>query len=187
MGLHPDIDAAVEQAIATLRGLAASVTDMAFPNVDTYAVIAGEIYAYHAALIADPARRALYQPLTRERILRDATTSTTAYIEARRQLILGRRNVAAVFADVDVLVTPTAMGPPVRVDETPEEFSLIRNTVPFNSYGLPTISVPCGFTRAGLPIGLQITGPRLGEARVLALAHAYEQATDWHLREPPLR
>jgi aspartyl-tRNA(Asn)/glutamyl-tRNA(Gln) amidotransferase subunit A len=92
-----------------------------------------------------------------------------------------------VFANVDVLVTPTTMVPPVRVDETPEEFSLIRNTVPFNSYGLPTISVPCGFTRAGLPIGLQITGPRLGEARVLALAHAYEQATDWHLREPPLR
>jgi Asp-tRNA(Asn)/Glu-tRNA(Gln) amidotransferase A subunit family amidase len=124
-------------------------------------------------------------------VLRDGTTPATAYIEARRQMILARRDVADVFDTVDVLVTPTAMGPPARVDaspeDSPEEFSLIRNTVPFNSYGLPTISVPCGFTRAGLPIGLQITGPRLGEARVLALAHAYEQATDWHLREPPLR
>ena len=66
------------------------------------------------------------------------------------------------------------------------EGSLIRNTLPFNVFGIPAISVPCGFTRAGLPIGMQIIGPRLGEARVLALAHAYEQATDWHRREPPL-
>jgi aspartyl-tRNA(Asn)/glutamyl-tRNA(Gln) amidotransferase subunit A len=66
------------------------------------------------------------------------------------------------------------------------EPSLIRNTLPFNVFGIPAISVPCGFNRVGLPIGLQIIGPRLGEARVLALAHAYEQATDWHRREPPL-
>jgi aspartyl-tRNA(Asn)/glutamyl-tRNA(Gln) amidotransferase subunit A len=191
MGLDPEVDVAVEQAVATLRGLTASVTNVAFPLVDTYAVIAGEIYAYHAALVADPARRALYQPVTLDRILRDGTTPTTAYIEARRQMLLARRNVAGLFAAVDVLVTPTSMGPAGRVDAAlaaaPEEFSMIRNTVPFNSLGLPTISVPCGFTRAGLPIGLQITGPRLGEARVLALAHAYERATDWHLREPPLR
>jgi aspartyl-tRNA(Asn)/glutamyl-tRNA(Gln) amidotransferase subunit A len=64
---------------------------------------------------------------------------------------------------------------------------MIRNTLPFNVFGLPTISVPCGFTRAGLPIGLQISAPRLGEARVLALAHAYQQATDWQQREPSLR
>lgn len=60
------------------------------------------------------------------------------------------------------------------------------NTLPFNVFGIPTISVPCGFTRGGLPIGLQISGPPLGEAPVLALAHAYEQATEWHLREPSL-
>jgi aspartyl-tRNA(Asn)/glutamyl-tRNA(Gln) amidotransferase subunit A len=66
------------------------------------------------------------------------------------------------------------------------EGSLIRNTLPFNVLGIPAISVPCGFTRAGLPIGMQIIGPRLGEARVLALAHAYEQATEWQRREPPI-
>ena len=63
---------------------------------------------------------------------------------------------------------------------------LARNTSPFNSYGIPAISVPCGFSREGLPIGLQISGPALGEVDVLALAHAYEQATDWHERTPPL-
>ena len=82
------------------------------------------------------------------------------------------------------------MAPPVTIDAAlaavPNEFSMIRNTLPFNAYGLPTISVPCGFTQSGLPIGLQITGPHLGEARVLALAHAYEQATEWHRRVPTL-
>ena len=61
----------------------------------------------------------------------------------------------------------------------------MRNTAPFNLYGIPTISIPCGFSRSGLPIGLQISSPRLGELPVLALAHAYEQATDWHARQPP--
>jgi Asp-tRNA(Asn)/Glu-tRNA(Gln) amidotransferase A subunit family amidase len=60
----------------------------------------------------------------------------------------------------------------------------IRNTSPFDVYGWPTISVPCGFTQAGLPIGLQISGPLGGDAIVLRLAHAYEQATDWHTRRP---
>ena len=58
----------------------------------------------------------------------------------------------------------------------------IRNTAPFDVWGNPTISVPCGFTRQGLPIGLQISGPNGGEATVLQLARAYEQATDWHTR-----
>ena len=67
-----------------------------------------------------------------------------------------------------------------------EYFGLIRNTVPFNAYGIPAISVPCGFSREGLPIGLQISGRAHGELDVLALAHAYEQATDWHERVPRL-
>jgi aspartyl-tRNA(Asn)/glutamyl-tRNA(Gln) amidotransferase subunit A len=62
----------------------------------------------------------------------------------------------------------------------------LRNTQPFDVFGLPAISIPCGFTRDGLPIGLQITGPRFGESPVLALAHAYQQVTDWHARRPPV-
>jgi len=80
------------------------------------------------------------------------------------------------------------MAPPVAIADAlakvPDESGMIRNTLPFNVYGIPTISVPCGVTRAGLPIGLQISGPPLGEARVLALAHAYERATRWHEGEP---
>lgn len=62
-----------------------------------------------------------------------------------------------------------------------------QNTRLFNGYGLPVLSLPCGFTKSGMPIGLQICGPRFAELHVLALAHAYEQATDWHNRRPPLQ
>ena len=63
----------------------------------------------------------------------------------------------------------------------------MENTGAFNAYGIPAISVPCGFTSGGLPVGLMIAGPRFSEGKVLALAAAYERATDWHSRKPPLR
>jgi len=62
----------------------------------------------------------------------------------------------------------------------------LRNTTPFDKNGLPTISIPCGFTTKGLPIGLQISGPLGGERVVLQLANAYEQATEWHKRRPQI-
>jgi aspartyl-tRNA(Asn)/glutamyl-tRNA(Gln) amidotransferase subunit A len=97
-----------------------------------------------------------------------------------------------VFDAVDVLVTPTTPVMPSTIAnaEVPATAtgaeSSARNTAPFNIYGIPTIAVPCGFSRQGMPIGLQISGPRLGELAVLALAHAFEQATRWHLEQPPL-
>ena len=97
--------------------------------------------------------------------------------------------IGAVFSNVDLLVTPTTAVGPATIEAALRlgiELELIRNTAPFNTYGLPTISIPCGFTRSAMPIGIQITGPRFGEAKVLALAHAYEQATEWHTRPPPL-
>ena len=71
-------------------------------------------------------------------------------------------------------------------DPKPREPEVDSNCRPFDVWGIPAISVPCGFSNAGLPIGLMIAGPRFSEGRVLALAHAYEQATEWHLRKPPL-
>ena len=59
-------------------------------------------------------------------------------------------------------------------------------TYAFSLLGLPAISIPCGFTKAGLPIGLQLIGKPFDEANLLTVAHAYEQATDWHRRKPPL-
>jgi aspartyl-tRNA(Asn)/glutamyl-tRNA(Gln) amidotransferase subunit A len=95
---------------------------------------------------------------------------------------------------VDLLITPTARVPPFTIADLQadqetvraKELAMLHNTRPWNFAGLPTISVPCGFTSASLPIGMQITGPPGGEATVLRLAYAYEQATEWHKRRPIL-
>jgi aspartyl-tRNA(Asn)/glutamyl-tRNA(Gln) amidotransferase subunit A len=187
--LDPDIDAAAKRALEVLAGLTGPTRDVQIAAPDTYALLDAETHAYHAPLLADAAKRELYQPLTLRRVMGGAGVSAQVYIEQRRRMTIARNTIADVFADVDILVAPTCMNPPATIAavlaDPAAEPSLIRNTLPFNVFGIPAISVPCGFTRAGLPIGLQIVGPRLGEMRVLALAHAYEQATDWHRREPP--
>jgi aspartyl-tRNA(Asn)/glutamyl-tRNA(Gln) amidotransferase subunit A len=191
--LDPEIAAAIDAALATLKSMTRGLADLPLPAVDSFAVLGAEIYAYHAPLLADRARRELYQPQTLARIMGGAKVSSTDYIEARRRMSIARNTVDALFSEVDVLVAPTAMRMPFTVDEAvaaaranASDFELIRNTLPFNTYGVPAISVPCGFTRAGLPIGLQIVAPRFREASVLALAHAYQQATSWQRREPPI-
>ncbi len=148
-----------------------------------------EAYAYHADLLAE--KRDLYDPSTLERIERGAQVAASDYADALYQLTLVRKAIAAVFENVDVLVTPTLVQLPVSIEAaqlSPGEITgiLVRNTAPFNTYGIPAITVPCGFSREGLPIGLQLCGRALGEVDVLALAHAYEQATPWHDRTPPM-
>jgi aspartyl-tRNA(Asn)/glutamyl-tRNA(Gln) amidotransferase subunit A len=131
--------------------------------------------------------------MTRRRLEAGSRVSAAAYIEGRRELDRLRRDIRTVFADVDLLITPTTAVLPMTVDEaiddmtTPPAGSValtLRNTQPFDIYGIPAMSVPCGFSSRGLPIGLTISGPPLGERAVLTLAHAYEQATDWHRRRP---
>ena len=105
-----------------------------------------------------------------------------------------RLKIRKIFESVDALVTPATPIPAPSIAELtqnpdllrPREILLLRNTRPVNIWGLPAISVPCGFTEAGLPIGLQIIGPHRDEANVLRLAHAYEQATAWHKRQPKM-
>jgi Asp-tRNA(Asn)/Glu-tRNA(Gln) amidotransferase A subunit family amidase len=145
-----------------------------------------EAYAFHAENAAKSPE--LYLPETLRRIRAGEAVSAGEYIQRRRELEEARRSIRMVFADVDVLVTPTMPIPApaiadLRADPDalrPAELKLLRNTRPFNVWGLPAISVPCGFTQSGLPIGLQIAGPHWREDAVLRLAHAYERATAWH-------
>jgi len=117
-----------------------------------------------------------------------------AYVYGRRLLDQYRRSIPKVFEAVDLVVTPTTPVPPLAISELLADLDNLRakevlaspNTRPFNLLGLPTISIPCGFTSKGLPIGMQITGPPGDEATVFRLAYAYEQATDWHSRRPNL-
>src|SRR5688572_30189341 len=89
-----------------------------------------------------------------------------------------------MFSDVDLLITPTAPGAAFPFGE--RRLVYLRNTAPWNLLGLPTVSIPCGFTPDGLPVGLQITGAAGRDDAVLALAAAYQQTTDWHARRPPV-
>jgi aspartyl-tRNA(Asn)/glutamyl-tRNA(Gln) amidotransferase subunit A len=189
--LDPEIEQAMTAALAELRRLTASTEDVELPKYQTLPVVGAEAYAFHAPYFTKTPE--LYQSATRGRIEGGARVSATAYIDGRRELERLRRAVGDVFSKVDLLVTPTTPILPQSVEEAVNSPSVpppggvapsLRNTQPFDIFGLPTISIPCGFSRAGLPIGLQISGPRLGESRVLALAHAFEQATEWHRRAP---
>jgi aspartyl-tRNA(Asn)/glutamyl-tRNA(Gln) amidotransferase subunit A len=187
--LHPDVDAATTAALAILGTLTAGVREISIPVSVNRSVTDGEAYAYHAASLAKSPE--LYHPFTRERLRAAGEVTTVAYIEGRRELAQLRHDIRKVFASVDALVTPTAPIPPRTIADaasddpakTPRPPDL-RNTAPFNINGLPSMSIPCGFTAAGLPIGLQISGPPGGESVVLQLAHAFEQATEWHKRRP---
>jgi aspartyl-tRNA(Asn)/glutamyl-tRNA(Gln) amidotransferase subunit A len=190
--LDAEVAGAVDDALRVLRGLTkAGMADVELPDVGyAYTVLAAETYEYHAQMLADPAKRALYTPITLMRVEGGKPVSAPEYIAARRRMTIARNTSDELFKNFELLVTPTFMRPPPTIAASlaspPDESVMIRNTLPFNVLGLPTISVPCGFTHGGLPIGLQITGPRLAEARVYALAHAYEVATGWHQRAPAL-
>ncbi|MGA9304042.1 MAG: amidase [Candidatus Sulfotelmatobacter sp.] len=188
--LDDEIRAAVEQALAVIRTLVAEVLDVRIGVSSDRTVQAAESFAYHADHVARTPE--LYQAETLRRIRSGENISAGEYILRRRELDEERRRSRDFFADVDLLVTPATPIPAPAIADLrkepealrPAELRLLRNTRPFNVWGLPAISVPCGFTKHGLPIGLQIAGPHWREDLVLRLARAYESATAWHERRP---
>ena len=195
-GVDPEIDAAVKEALAVLQKITAGVMDVVLPSPPDKqesvrgAVRAAEAYAYHYEWVNKTPN--LYQPETLLRVRSGAEVSTIAYVQGRRDLEQARRVIAHIFDTVDVLVTPTTPIPPPTIAEVSKDVETsmrigavyIRNVAPFDVYGIPSVSVPCGFTRNGLPIGLQISGAKGAERVVLQVASAYERATDWHKRVP---
>jgi aspartyl-tRNA(Asn)/glutamyl-tRNA(Gln) amidotransferase subunit A len=206
---HLDADTAhaVEDALAVLGKLTKSTKDMSLPSIDGYTwgslnSIGWEIYEYHEELFdANPGRYSLalqvqLQALKDQMNGRPASARVSEYIRHRAEMEYLRRTVDDSFADFDLIVLPT-----IRI--TPQKLSYVidqeENTKPhspgimdldnctaFNIFGLPAISVPCGVSREGLPIGLMIAGPHFSESKIFALAQAYEQETKWYLKRPPL-
>jgi aspartyl-tRNA(Asn)/glutamyl-tRNA(Gln) amidotransferase subunit A len=173
-----------------LGKLTRSCKDVTLPPVRDIS-LAGEANAYHEEFFTRTPDR--YQIPTRRNLQNNANRKASDYIRARWKLETLRRSIDDSFADFDLVALPTRRRIPRKIDAAikrersdkplnPE----LENTGQFNVYGIPAISVPCGFSSAGFPIGLMIAGPRFSEARVLALAHAYERATEWHSRKPPL-
>jgi aspartyl-tRNA(Asn)/glutamyl-tRNA(Gln) amidotransferase subunit A len=184
--LDSEVAKAVEQTIEDLRKITGSLIEATLPPAPSVMPIVGaEAYAYHSKWItASPER---YQSVTRERIIGSSDAKASAYSELLRQTNLLRREITKEFSRVDLLITPTMPRPAETFAQSKNFDPLgIRNTSPFDIFGLPTISVPCGFTRSGLPIGLQVSGAPVAESTVLALAHAYERETEWHRRRPEL-
>jgi len=178
--LDHEIAIAIDVALKQIsNNLASEVSEIDLPATPT-AVQAPEVYAIHAKSFTTTPE--LYLPWIRERLKQAAAVDLVTYIEARQHLDRLRRSIDDVFAKVDFLITPTTPVPPITIREAldmspdPAGELWLRNTRPFNAYGIPTISIPCGFTRAGLPIGLQISAASFSEAKLLAFALACEQA-----------
>jgi aspartyl-tRNA(Asn)/glutamyl-tRNA(Gln) amidotransferase subunit A len=182
--LDDEVRAALDQALTVIGTLVADVRDVQIEVSNDRTVQAAESYAYHADNVARTPE--LYQAETLRRIRSGANISAAEYIQRRQELDQERRRAHDFFAEVDLLVTPTMPIPAPVIAEVkkdpaalrPAELALLRNTRPFNVWGLPAISVPCGFTKGGLPIGLQIAGAQWREDLVLRLAYAYEQAVN---------
>lgn len=167
--------------------------EVSFPKIPTIpgapeltqsygAVIYAEAFAFHKHMMETSPQN--YHPQTRDNIAPGSATTASEYIVARRELENYRAAAAQLFPNVDLLLTPTTPGPAFPLGKR-GGLIFLRNTSLWNLFGLPTISIPCGFTKSGLPVGLQITGRPGEDSLVLAAAKTFQQKTDFHLRRSP--
>ena len=196
-GLDDDVQRAVEEAIQQLKSLGVQVLEVSWPSIRhapaLYAISLAEGAAAHEPWLRS--RGDYYGADVRERMQQGLLVPATTYLKAQRLRAVLRRELEQVFEKVDLLVTPTAASPAPKLDAGPGQIgaptgalrsALRRFTQPFNLTGSPALTVPCGFSRDGLPIGLQLVGRPFDEARLLNLAHAYEQSTPWKDHHPAL-
>ena len=196
--LDPQVEQAVRKAIDVLGELGATVTEVSWPMFHQSApisttILMAEATAYHRDLVRT--RGAQLSPPVRLRIEAGLFISAADYLQAQRARTLFCRQSREVLKEVDILAGPTEPINAHRIGATEVQVgdtvmgstpALTQYTRAFNLNGFPAITVPCGFSDDGLPIGLQLAGRPFDEETVLRAAHAYEQATDWHKRRPPL-
>jgi aspartyl-tRNA(Asn)/glutamyl-tRNA(Gln) amidotransferase subunit A len=216
-GLQPEVRQAVLDAVRVLEGLGARVEEVHLPTLEyalpTYYLIAcaeassnlarydGVAYGYRSPRARDlytlysRTRAEGFGPEVKRRIMLGTFALSAGYYEgfykkAQQVRTLVRRDFDRCFQEVDVLAAPTSPVAGFRLGErTADPLQMYLAdvyTIPVNLAGLPGISVPCGFA-GGLPVGLQLVGRPFDEATLLRVAHAYQQATDWHRRRCPLR
>jgi aspartyl-tRNA(Asn)/glutamyl-tRNA(Gln) amidotransferase subunit A len=196
--LDPEVRAAVLAAARSLEGLGASVEEVPLPRIThagpaSFAIIAAEATAYHEPYLK--IRAAEYGADVRARRTTGQFVLATQYLKAQRARQVIRAEVDATLRQVHALLFPTTPipAPPleargVTVDGLTEDVRgwLIRCTRPINVTGHPALSVPCGFTSGGLPIGLQLVGRYFDEATLLRIGHAFEAVSPTRDRRPPL-
>ncbi len=189
---------AVYAAAEVLRELGAVVSEISMPVLEHSIPISGTILLTEAAEIHIESLKTRpddFDPDVLARLQTGALTPAIDYIKAQRARTAFNREVGETMKVFDALLAPTLpLGSPKISEPTVRvagreihKLALMPSlTRPFNITGQPTVSVPCGFTSDGMPIGMQLAGRAFEDAFVLKIAHAYEQATDWHTRRPPL-
>jgi aspartyl-tRNA(Asn)/glutamyl-tRNA(Gln) amidotransferase subunit A len=191
MQADAEMAAGIETAVQQLADMGASVREVEMAPQSVYAacyrtIMETEAYAIHEKWMQE--RPQDYGELARGRIMAGAFIRGADYVNATRV----RRKLAdafhALFRNIDVAVTANAMDPACRIDDPAELARTFprQARTPFNITGSPAISVPAGFSKAGLPLAIQIIGAPFSEALVYRVAHAYEQATGWPRRQPQL-
>jgi len=215
-GMDPEVERAVRAALDVLRGLGATVEGVSLPTtrhaLATYYVIAPAEASSNLARydgvkhglrvtgatdlieMSSRTRAAGFGAEVKRRIMLGTYVLSAGYYEAyygRAQKVrtLVRRDFEAAFGRVDLIVAPMTPNVAFKHGEKEDPLSMYLNdvfAVPADMTGLPAISVPCGFSAEGLPIGLQFIGKALDEPTLLRAAHAYEQATPWRTRRPSL-
>ncbi|HSB42423.1 MAG TPA: Asp-tRNA(Asn)/Glu-tRNA(Gln) amidotransferase subunit GatA [Methylomirabilota bacterium] len=215
-GMDPEVERAVREAIATLEKLGARTEPVSLPHTEyglaAYYVIApaeassnlarydGVKYGLRVSGARDlidmysKTRAAGFGAEVKRRVMLGTYVLSAGYYDAyygqaQKVRTLVRRDFEQAFERVDLLVAPTTPGVAFKMGEKEDPLQMYLNdifTIPVNLAGLPGVSIPGGFTQGGLPIGLQLIARAFDEATLLRAAHAYQQATTWHARRPPL-
>ena len=197
--LDPEFRETVAKAIGVLGELGAGAEDVSIPLAPNAGALTMTILSVEWSNLHRPVFEPHIDYLDHNNKIRFLTGTiipAQAYYKAQKLRAVLRRQILDALDRVDVLVLPTGPVTAPPVESIPgiqsKEHALtglagrISFTGPFNLAGTPALSVPCGFSQAGMPMGLQIVGRPFAEEMVLRVAHAYEQNTDWHNRRPPI-
>ena len=193
--VEPDVEKAVTAAASLLAELGATVEEVSIPLTTHANAISSVLLAVEPASNLGEWVRERFQDFGHDNrigLLTGSILPAQVYYKAQKLRSMLRQQVQAALETYDVLVAPTSGKVPPKLQDDPvvtgkgtaSRLPFMR-TNSFNLSSAPAISVPCGFGAQGLPIGLQIGGRPGGEATVLKVAHAYEQATIWHTMRPP--
>ncbi len=197
--LQPEVSQAIIKAISDLGELGASVQDVSIPLISDAGAISKSLTDMEGAAVHHEGlkkRAKDYDHNTRVRLLTAILTPAQHYYKAQKLRTMLQQQILDALEKVDVLVLPTSPGPAPKIADGPgvksqeeanSRIAGVRSfTGAFNVASVPALSLPCGFTSDNLPIALQIAGKPFDEATVMKVAHAYEQATSWHTRRPPI-
>jgi aspartyl-tRNA(Asn)/glutamyl-tRNA(Gln) amidotransferase subunit A len=181
-----EVNEIFRNVISTFHSLGYKTSDIELPTIPPSVVADAEIEAYHRPLLNQ--FKDLYDPVTFNDSNSPKTISSMDYINDINKMETDRNTISKkLFKNIDVLILPTtaSLTPTIDVAKSKGPFALSdENTWPFNHYGLPAISIPCGFDKNGMPVGLQIVGPKWGENKVLDIAQRFQKHTSWHLKHP---